>query len=158
MFCAVLVVLHSSRFPIIYICSKVNKLEQALEKMKDLSNSGQRLQELEKQAGNQEEMLSKIDQAVEEKINSVTTHFEDMEKELGEINERLNLLSSGSAVLVSGKKSMAAERQSTAMVVTNFTYIFVSFVGSNFSLLAFIPIAVISFNMFVIGFKSKYKI
>lgn len=150
--------MHSSRFPIIYICPKVNKLEQALEKMKDLSNSGQRLQELEKQAGNQEEMLAKIDQAVEEKINSVTTHFEDMEKELGEINERLNLLSSGSAALVSGKKSMAADRQSTAMVVTNLTYIFVSFVGSNFSLLAFICIAVISFNMFVIGFKSKYKI
>lgn len=126
--------------------------------MKDLSNSGQRLQELEKQAGNQEEMLSKIDQAVEEKINSVTTHFEDIEKELGEINERLNLLSSGSAVLGSGKKSMAADRQSAAMVVTNFTYIFISFVGSNFSLLAFIRIAVISFNMFLIGFKSRYKI
>lgn len=91
--------------------------------MKDLSDSGQRLQELEKQAGNQEEMLSKIDQAVEDKIKGVTAHFEDMEKELGEINERLNLLSGGSAVYGSGKKSTMADRQSAAMVDTNLTCI-----------------------------------
>lgn len=123
-FCAVLVyVFHSSRLSIVYICSKVNKLEKALEKMKDLSDSGQRLLDLEKQAGNQDEMLSKIDQAVEEKIKGITAHFEDMEKELGEINERLNLLSGGSAVYGSAKKSMAVDRQSAATVVTNFTSI-----------------------------------
>lgn len=113
----------------------MNKLEKALEKMKDLSDSGQRLQELEKQAGNQEEMLSKIDQAVEDKIKGVTAHFEDMEKELGEINERLNLLSGSSAVYGSSKKSTLADRQSAAaMVDTNHTYIFDLFLRSNFSL------------------------
>lgn len=113
----------------------MKKLEKALEKMKDLSDSGQRLQELEKQAGNQEEMLSKIDQAVEDKIKGVTAHFEDMEKELGEINERLNLLSGGSAVYGSSKKSTLADRQSAAaMVDTNHTYIFDLFLRSNFSL------------------------
>lgn len=102
--------------------------------MNDLSDSGQRLQELEKQAGNQEEMLSKIDQAVEDKIKGVTAHFENMEKELGEINERLNLLSGGSAVYGSSKKSTVLDRQSAAMVDTNPTYTFDLFLVSNFSL------------------------
>lgn len=102
--------------------------------MNDLSDSGQRLQELEKQAGNQEEMLSKIDQAVEDKIKGVTAQFENMEKELGEINERLNLLSSGSAVYGSSKKSTVVDRQSAAMVDTNPTYIFDLFLVSNLSL------------------------